>query len=90
MNAFYSGLIQLFYTAAFKIAGEAAAEVSRLAKLAQEELPGKTGPEKKAWLLTELKKSREWFRSRLMTLPTALSSAIVDAIIAKTKEGMSK
>lgn len=87
MNALYSGLIQLFYSAAFKIAGEAAAEVARLAKLAQEELPGTTGLEKKAWLLTELKKSHAWFRSRLMTLPTALSSAIVDAIVAKTKEG---
>lgn len=87
MNAVYATLTKILFSAAFRLAGEAAEEIQRLTKLAETELHDKTGPEKKAWLLRELKNSREWFRSRLLTMPSTLSSAIVDVLVAKTKVG---
>jgi hypothetical protein len=87
MNAVYATLIKILFSAALRLAGEAAGEIQRLTKLAESELHDKTGPEKKAWLINELKKSREWFRSRLHTMPSALWSAIVDVLVAKTKVG---
>jgi hypothetical protein len=87
MNAVYATLVKILFSAALRLAGEAAEEIQRLTKLAETELHDKTGAEKKAWLLKELKKSREWFRSRLLTMPSTLSSAIVDVLVAKTKVG---
>jgi hypothetical protein len=87
MNAVYATLVKILFSAALRLAGEAAEEIQRLAKLAETELHDKPGAEKKAWLLRELKKSREWFRSRLLTMPSTLSSAIIDVLVAKTKVG---
>lgn len=87
MNAVYAALVKILFSTAVRLAGEAAAEIQRLAKQAETELSDKSGPEKKAWLIRELKKSREWFRSRLVSMPSALYSAIVDVLVAKTKVG---
>lgn len=78
-------LVAAFLTLARRIAADAAERIAELAERAQRELRELPGPEKKAWLMAEIKKTREWMTSGLYRLPTFISSAVVDGVIAWAK-----
>jgi hypothetical protein len=68
-----------------QIVGTAVERITVLVADAERELYDKPGTEKKAWLMAKLKQERDWFVSGLNRLPSTVSSAVVDVVIAWVK-----
>lgn len=73
------------YTSAKFLAGTLVSRIGALVTQAEQELAGRPGPEKKAWLLARLRAERAWARSFLAQVPSTVASAIVDVLVAWAK-----
>lgn len=78
-------LITALFFLARQIVSTAVDRIAALVADAERELHDKPGTEKKAWLMARLKTERDWFVSGLNRLPSTVSSAVVDVVIAWVK-----